>query len=341
MAMSGAHIDASGAESAPNPDVAEINNSQRQRSRPIAAQTERFALPIFLVVLLVVFSVWLPTFRTVGNVQSMVYSQAVTLMLAIVAMSSLRAGLPDFSIASVMTLSTVLVARYGPDTSLPVLILIILVICGLIGAAQAVLVVLLEIDVFVISLGTLTALAGVAAAISKSEILITVPSALTDFSRADFLGLPLMTWAGWLFVVLAWYICEWTPLGRYLLFVGGNAGASRLAGLPVKRLRFGVLVSNAMLAGAIGILLAGQLGAADPSIGGEYLLGPFAAAFLGATAIRPGRFNAFGTFFAAYLLVVGITGLQLLGASSWATDTFNGCVLVLAVTLARLGRRRQ
>jgi ribose transport system permease protein len=83
----------------------------------------------------------------------------------------------------------------------------------------------------------------------------------------------------------------------------------------------------------------GQLWAADPAMGASYLLPAFAAAFLGATTIQPGRFNAWGTVVAAYLLITGVTGLELLGASSWAEQVFNGAALVAAVTIARFGSK--
>jgi ribose transport system permease protein len=99
------------------------------------------------------------------------------------------------------------------------------------------------------------------------------------------------------------------------------------------------LIMSALLSSFAGLVLAGQLGAIDPSVGSQYLLQPFAAALLGATTITLGRYNAIGTLVALYLLVVGVTGLQLLGASSWANDVFNGVALVVAVTVARLTAR--
>jgi ribose transport system permease protein len=85
-----------------------------------------------------------------------------------------------------------------------------------------------------------------------------------------------------------------------------------------------------------GMLLVGQTGAANATFGNPFLLPAFAAGFLGATTIKPGRYNAWGTFVGVYLLAVGTTGLQLLGAADWVSDVFNGGALVLAVTLARL-----
>ncbi|HEY2055670.1 MAG TPA: ABC transporter permease, partial [Solirubrobacterales bacterium] len=94
------------------------------------------------------------------------------------------------------------------------------------------------------------------------------------------------------------------------------------------------------LAAAAGVALAGVLGSSDSSVGGKYLLPAFAAAFLGSTAIRPGRFNPWGAFAAVYFLATGITGLQLEGLSGWIEQVFYGGSLVIAVVAARLAGRR-
>ena len=89
---------------------------------------------------------------------------------------------------------------------------------------------------------------------------------------------------------------------------------SRLSGINVGRVRWGALVASAAFVASIaGIFYAGSLGGADPTSGLAFLLPAFAAAFLGATAIQPGRFNPIGRSIAVFFLVSGITGLQLLG----------------------------
>jgi ribose transport system permease protein len=102
------------------------------------------------------------------------------------------------------------------------------------------------------------------------------------------------------------------------------------------RVRFGALVASGTLAAAAGVLYAGTTGGADPSSGATYLLPAFAAAFLGATAIAPGRFNPWGSFVAVYFLWTGITGLQLHGARGFVQQLFYGSALVLALALPRL-----
>jgi ribose transport system permease protein len=211
----------------------------------------------------------------------------------------------------------------------------------LIGAINAVLIVGVGLDGFVVTLATLTALEGLALAISNGEILTGVSAPVVSIATHPFLGVQAMAWYAAILVAVLWYLYERTPAGRYLLFVGGNPDASRLAGLPVARIRTAAFMGAGVLSAFSGFLLAGSFGAVDTSIAGQYLLQPYAAAFLGATTISVGRFNAIGTAIGLYLLLVGISGLQLFGATQWATNLFNGCALIAAITFAKLAANRR
>lgn len=87
-------------------------------------------------------------------------------------------------------------------------------------------------------------------------------------------------------------------------------------------------------------LAVGISGAAKPTLGASFLLPAFAAAFLGGTVIRPGRFNPWGSIIAVYFLVTGITGLQLLGVKSFVQELFFGGALVIGVILSQATQRR-
>ena len=314
---------------------------QRSSRRKSALQLERFAVPAVLVFLIILFSMLIPTFRTVGNLQTMINSQSVILLLAITAIVTLRLGSFDLSIAAVMVASGATVAVLS-TSGYPIFIAILggVALGIIVGVIQAFIIVKIGVDSFIVTLGMLTALAGVTYAITSSRIVAGLPQPLIDFARERVLGFPLATWYSWAAVLIAWFVFERTPLGRHMLFIGGNVNAARLAGIPVDRIRFGAFVASSTLAALVGLVLVGQLGAMDPGIGPQYVLPPFAAAFLGSTAFTPGRFNALGTAVAVYLLVVGITGLQLMGVESWISSLFNGLALVIAVTLARLAGNR-
>jgi ribose transport system permease protein len=86
-------------------------------------------------------------------------------------------------------------------------------------------------------------------------------------------------------------------------------------------------------------VLTSTIGSGDPTSGTSYLLPAFAAAFLGATQLKHGRFNAFGTLIAVLLLGTGTTGLGLANAPQWSADMFVGAVLIASLAVTGIQRR--
>ncbi|SHK02071.1 Branched-chain amino acid transport system / permease component [Pseudonocardia thermophila] len=142
-----------------------------------------------------------------------------------------------------------------------------------------------------------------------------------------------------LITALLWFVLARLPVGRRLYAVGGNRRAARLSGIPADRLVIATFVGSGVLAAISGVVLGSQLGSVVPGGEGAYLLPAFAGAFLGATAIEPGRFNPIGTVIAAYALSVAVSGLQQLGAPFWIQPVFNGAILVVAVGLSGYAAR--
>ena len=251
----------------------------------------------------------------------------------------LTAGDYDLSIASVLTLSSMIVALLNVQQGWPVgLAVVVAVAAGaLVGLTNGALVVLLRADPLVITLGSGTVILGIVLWISNSQTIGGVSSALVDaVSSRKLLGLPLAFFYGLVFCAAVWYLLAFTPNGRRLLFVGRGRRVARLAGVRVDRVRAGAFVASGMIAAVAGVIYTGTAGGADPSSGASFLLPAFAAAFLGATSIFPGRFNPWGSVIAVYFLATGVTGLQLLGAASFVQQLFYGGGLILAVAVSRL-----
>jgi len=155
------------------------------------------------------------------------------------------------------------------------------------------------------------------------------------------LGVALQFWYALILTFVIWYVFEYTAAGRRLLFVGRGREVARLSGVKVDRVRAISLIVSGLVAAFAGVLYTGMRGSADPSSGLAFLLPAFAAAFLGSTAIYPGRFNAWGAFVAVYFLSTGILGLNFLGADSFVQNLFYGGGLVMAVSISQLVRKRQ
>jgi ribose transport system permease protein len=142
-------------------------------------------------------------------------------------------------------------------------------------------------------------------------------------------------------LLICWFLLENTPFGRYLQAVASNRRSAKLVGIPVDRAAFGAFLLSGLLAGIAGVLLTARSGAADSTTGPSYLFPALTAVFLGATAIHPGRPNMWGTTIGIFFIAFALSGLSLMGASSWAPDVFNGVALVVAASLASVFARRR
>jgi ribose transport system permease protein len=304
----------------------------------------RHAVVLGLVALLVIFSAAEPsTFLTPANFRSIVNTQSVLVMIALGLTVALAAGEFDLSVGSVVGFSGTVLAYLTAVRHLPAGAGLALTLAGAaaVGALNALFVVRFGVNSLITTLGIGTFVAGITVAIAGNTTIGGLPAGVTGPAEADLGGVEAPVFLALALVIVLWYVLEHTPLGRYVFFTGEGREAARLAGVPVDRIRVGALVCSALGAWLAGAVLAGETDGAVSTFGQPFLLPAFAAAFLGATTIRVGRYNAWGTLFSVLLLAVGTTGLQLLGAANWVTDAFNGGVLVLAVTFARLASRER
>lgn len=318
---------------------------RRARRFSVADLVERFALIAVWGAVIVVFGVLRPdTFLTTANFSTIFGSQAILVVLALALLPTLSAGDYDLSVAATLTLSAMTLAILNVDHGWPILAAVAaaLAVGLIVGCVNGAIVVSLGLDSLIVTLGTGTFVAGVVLWISDSQTVSGVSQELIDLVVVNrFLGIPLAFYYGIALGLLMFYVFEFMPVGRRLLFVGRGRTVARLSGIRVSRLRFGAFAVTGVISAFAGVLYVGTLGSADPTSGLSFLLPAFAAAFLGATTIQPGRFNPLGTIAAVYFLVTGITGLQLLGVQTFVQQLFYGGALVLAVALSQLARRRE
>jgi ribose transport system permease protein len=212
----------------------------------------------------------------------------------------------------------------------------------LIGVVNALIIMYFRIDSLIVTLGTGTFVGGIVLWISNANTISGVsPGLVAWVIQRRIAHVPIAFFYALAIALILWYVSEFTPLGRRMLFVGRGRNVARLSGVNVERVRLGAFVTSGVISAVAGIVYAGTTGAADPTSGTQLLLPAFAAAFLGATTIYPGRFNPLGALAAVFFLVTGITGFQLLGAQSFVQELFYGGALVVAVALSQLARKRQ
>lgn len=318
--------------------------TDRVRSQ-LSDVSQRYGLLAVWAVVVAVFGALEPdTFLSTPNFAGIFGSHAILAVLTLGLIIPMTAGDFDLSVAGNLTLSAMVVAVLNVEQGWPIgaAILFTLVMGAVIGLVNGVIITFFGIDAIIVTLGVGTFLVGVSLWVSGASVIAGVSNQLVEAVVLTHLfGISLSFYYAVALCVIIWYVFEFTPVGRRLLIVGRGRNVARLSGLHVARIRVGALVASGLISALAGVLSAGTSGGADPTSGTALLLPAFAAAFLGATTLMPGRFNPWGSLVAVYFLVTGITGLQILGVQSFVQNLFYGGVLVVAVALSQLARKRQ
>jgi ribose transport system permease protein len=311
----------------------------------IGRLVERVALLVVWLLLIAAYGAAMPqSFLTWGNFSILFASYAPAAMLALAIIVPLTAGDYDLSVGATLTLSSAVIGVLNVWMQMPIsLVLAIVIVVGVIvGLVNALFILFFRIPSLVVTLGTTSVMTGLVQWITNSSTIGGIDNALVmAVVGGRLFGVPYAFYYALAAAIIMWYVFDYTPVGRRLLFVGRGREVARLNGISVDRVRLGALIASGVLSALAGILYAGVLGSADPYSGLNFLLPAFAAAFLGATTILPGRFNPWGVIVAVYFLATGITGLTMLGIPLWVTNVFNGGALILAVTVSQLSRGRE
>lgn len=308
-----------------------------KRHRAVGVLLGDYAVVVFLLLLVLSFSIALPDlFPTARNAEAVLTDQAVPGMLALAVILPLSVGEFDLSVGAVLGFVSVFMAwSTSNGMAFEIALPLGLLIGAVVGGLNAFLVVKVRVSAFIATLGVGTVLSGGNLLLTDGAVLFEgVDPGLLDFARRDVLGIPLVFWYFLAGALMLWYLLEHTPYGRYLQATGLGRGASRLAGVPTDRYMASAFVLAGIIAAFAGIMQTGRVGSAPPTVGPEFLLPAYAAAFLGAATIKRGRFNVWGTVTGVFVLAVGVSGLALLGAPFWVNPVFNGLALLIAVSFA-------
>jgi ribose transport system permease protein len=295
------------------------------------------------ILIIIVFSIWAPdTFPTSQTAKTILNQNAVTGIIALSLIVPLSAQVFDLSVGYALGFSTAFLAYLLIHTGMPLSVAIILTIASgmLIGVANGIIVVPLAIDSFIGTLASGAVLSAIITLITNEQDIsgLRLNGDIAKLSTANIEGVTAPVFLLLALGLALWWLMSHTVTGRRLYATGFNEEAARLTGVPTRRLRFCSLIVSAVVAGIAGIVLLSQINSASPDLGPPYLLDAYAAAFLGATQIRPGRFNVWGTIIGVLLVATGQTGLSQVGAPIWAGSLFTGVVLLLALGMTNVER---
>jgi ribose transport system permease protein len=301
------------------------------------------AVYVWLLIIVFFSLISADTFLQWNTAQSVLNQNAIAGMVALSLVIPLACGLYDLSVGSTIGVIGIFAGWLFLHTGLSTVEVIVVCILAsmVIGLVNSFVVVYLNINSFVGTLATGSILGAIAIALSDNSTLSKgLNGSFSNIASTEIawgITLPVV----YLLVLMAamGYFLEQTASGRYCYSLGYNPEVARLVGVRVVRLKVLALVFSALVAGMAGLVLTASIQAADPTTGPSYLIPAFSAAFLGATQIRGGRFNPWGTVIAVLLLGTGTVGILVSGGPTWAPQIFQGVVLIAAVGLTVFQRR--
>ena len=304
---------------------------------------DRFSGLYLWALFITIFGIWKPDlFLTSSTVHSIASQQAITAMVALAVLLPLAAGCYDLSVGASINLSTIIVTVLQVRNHWSVWESIgVAVLAGLaVGIVNGFLVVKLHLSSFIATLGMATIVTAVQTIVSgQSQPSPPISASWDNLTQRQVWGFQIVFFYMVVIAIVLWWLLERMSAGRYIYAVGGNTDAARLSGVKTGKWTFATLAGSGLLCGIIGVFYA-SLNGPSLTFGPTLLLPAFAAAFLGSTQIRPGRFNVWGTGIAVFVLATGIKGMQLVTGVQWLNDMFNGVALISAVAFAVWRGRR-
>jgi ribose transport system permease protein len=317
----------------------------RPRPRVVSGPwLRRWGTLLGFALLMLTFALLRPTvFLSARNLGNIVEQLATLTIVAATVTLVMVNGDFDLSVGSLASLAGVVAADLMVRTQSVALGVVAALLVGLFGGAlNGALVAWGGISAFVATLATMTAFGGAAMLYTDGATIFSgLPEAFRVLGQGALGPLPVSVLIALVVVGLVWLLLEQTTFGRRLYAVGGNPEASHLAGIPVQRMRLLAFVLSGLGAALAGVVLTSRLFSAHPQAGEPFMLNAAAAVFLGATSLREGEPHILGTLLGVLIIGVLGNGLNILGVNSYVQAILTGAVIVGAVLLSGLARRRR
>jgi fructose transport system permease protein len=300
---------------------------------------------IFLILAIAFFSIKSSAFLTGGNFSLILQQVMVVGTLAIgQTLIILTAGI-DLSNGAVMALGQIVIAKLAVDAGLNPLLAIMLglVVTAAFGLTNGTLVTALRLPPFIVTLGMLNIAFALTHIYSEDQTVTGVPSALTFFGETFPVGGTDVTYGSVFMIalyVLAWYVLKYTASGRHVYAVGNSPEAARLTGINTRKLLLVVYATAGLIYGIASLLSIARTTVGDPNAGQTDALDSITAVVLGGTSLFGGRGSVIGTLIGALIVGVIRSGLQIIGVDSIYQILITGILVIVAVALDQLSRRR-
>jgi ribose transport system permease protein len=296
---------------------------------------------VTLIVLLVALSLATPHFLTETNLSSVVRQTAVINIMALGMTLVIVSGGIDLSVGSILAMAGLIgTMAIAKGYSIGVGVLAGVLAGGFWGFVNGSLTTGLKINPFIVTLGTLGIVRGLTLIISNGLPVHELPEKFSYLGEGKLAGVPFVLWVLLACALGVHVILEHTKLGRYAFTIGSNEAAAFYAGIPVSFHTTAVYAISGMLTGLAGMVEASRLMTGQPTAGQGYELQAIAAVVIGGGSLRGGEGSVTGTLIGALIMGLLSNGSDLLGISPYLQQAIIGAVIILAVWVDELRKRK-
>lgn len=301
----------------------------------------RHALLLIFVVIVVALCIASPHFRTVPNLVNIVEQQSIIGVVACGMLLMILLGGFDLSVGAVGAATSVIAAAVMAATGIVPGVLAALALGALIGFGNGLLIAKVGINPFVATLGTQTLVTGLLYVATNATPVYGVPEQFTVFGLGRLGPVPVAALVYLVVAVATWALLRFTTFGHHVYAVGGSSEASRLAGIRVRRVTVAVYTLGALTAAVGGLILLGQTSIGQPSSAQGWPLAAIAAVAIAGVPLTGGSGGVGNVVVGTLLLGVVSNALNLFGVSPYWQPAFTGAVIIVAVGIDVVQRRRR
>jgi ribose transport system permease protein len=278
------------------------------------------------------------TFATTANLKSILDQAAVPVLLGVGLTAVLAVAEFDLAFPYALGLSSAAMTLMMTDhgSAAPLAVLVGIGVAVIAGVVTGIFVAQQRVSSFVITLGFGFVWLGITDGLTNSQVISNgISLGFLDLTSHRVVGLSLATVTAAIFALCMGIMFRYSVVGRYLMSVGSNPQASRLAGLPLSGLRVTAYAMLGIGVGIAAVIITSRQGQYTPNVGAGLFLSPYVAAFFGMSVLAARRFNVLGTVVGALFMGTLQTGLVIIGASAWVYTFIQGAVLLVILLIAR------
>ena len=303
--------------------------------------SEYFIFVIFIA-LVIVLTCLKPSFITPGNLVNILKQASINGILAFGMMFVIVAGGFDMSVGSTVAFTGILAAMLGQGNYPLIVPLIVAMLAGLaVGVVNGVGVAVGNLPPFIMTLGTMTAVRGLALLISNGKPVIGISAAYKAVAASTFCGIPMLAVFLAVIIAICSFVLSKTVYGRRVYACGGNLLAARVSGINTTRIRISTFAIAGLLAGLCGFLMTSRVTIGQPTAAESYEMDASTACVVGGVSMSGGVGKPWGVVVGCLLITVIANGLDIMGVSSHWQKIVKGVIIVLAVLIDIKGKSKK